>query len=162
VIVHLQQLIAVREARLQAVHVELNQALSALAEVDGELRLVDDELGQIRDQKAAWEGQWQHWLRQDGVLYRGQAYNLRHVSLASWENEVTDRRTKIKELHETMLSEVRRIRTIVLKMQQRIDLLKERLVGLCATQRSRRTDALDTQALEEITFHGWATRQSAH
>jgi hypothetical protein len=158
--IQLQQLIAVRETRLQAAQAELRQALTALAEVEHELGIADDELRQVRDQKALWEGQWQHWLRQDGVLYRGQAYNLRHITLASWEADVLERRTKIKELHQTMLAEVQRVRTIVLKLQQRVDLLRERFTKLNKIRQRRRTDGIDTEALEEITLHGWTTRQS--
>jgi hypothetical protein len=162
VTIQLQQLIAVRETRLQAAQMELSQALTALAEVDRELRIVDDELRQIRDQKALWEGQWQHWLRQDGVLYRGQAYNLRHITLASWEADVLERRTKIEELHQTMLDEVRRVRTIAFKLQQRVDLLREQLAKLNKIRRQRRADRTDTETMEEITLHGWTTRQSVH
>jgi phage shock protein A len=161
-IAQLQQLIAVRETRLRAAQVELGQALTALAEVAGELRLVDDELRQIRDQKALWEGQWQSWLRQDGVLYRGHAYNLRHVSLSSWESDATERWTEIKERYDSREEQAQSIRTTVLKMQQRVDLLKDRLARLCTAQQSHRTNVTDSRALEEMTLHGWAARQSVH
>ena len=126
---HLQTLVSVREAHLRSAQTEFARTAVALAAIDQELTAIDDELRMIDQQRSAWETQWQKWLREDGVLRRGQEYNLYHLRLSAWENEVREQRAEVRERHRAAEDALDAARASMLRNQLRVDLLKRELAA---------------------------------
>ena len=158
---YLQTMLAVREAHLRASEAEFARTAAALAVIDRELAAIDDEQRLIDQQRSAWETQWQQWLREDGVLCRGQEYNLYHLRLSAWESEVRERRAEVRERHRTAADAVNAARSSMLGNQLRADLLKRELVSAKKEWLSRRMGRVESRAIEDLVFHGRIARQAA-
>lgn len=145
----LRTLLAVREAHLATTRSELARRAQALAIVDLELAAVDDELRLIAHQRSAWERGWQSWLREDGMLRRGQEYKLFHLRLAAWENEQREQRAEVDERHRAALAAVAETRAVIVKEQLRVDVLQRELVSMRRRLQLSRVNLIESRAGED-------------
>jgi hypothetical protein len=158
---YLQQMLAVREAHLRSAQAEFARTAAALAVIDQELAAVDDELRLIDQQRSAWETQWQKWLREDGVLCRGQEYNLYHLRLSAWESEVREQRAEVGERHRIAQDAVSAARASMMSNQLRADLLKRELAAAKKKWLAQHMGRIESRAIEDLVFHGRVARQAA-
>jgi hypothetical protein len=139
----LQQLLSVRELRVNRIRSELALASATLAEIADELASINEELEQIAQQRAAWERDWQHWLHQDGVIRHGQDYSLAHTALSAWEQDANHVHRQVSTRHAKALAEVLSIRARLFKAEQLLEVLRQELRAM------QRRDYLHRIALAE-------------
>lgn len=156
----LEKLSALHEAHLHAAQALYARETAVLAAIDQERIDVDGELRLIGDQRAAWETQWQQWLREDGVLRRGQEYNLYHLTLSAWEEEVRERLDEVLERHRAAKEKVDAARAAMLRQQSRLDVLRRELATAKTRWRSQRIGRAESRAIDDLVFHG-RTAQAA-
>lgn len=145
----LQQLLSVRQVRLGALQSSLARQLLLLGEVDAAMAAIDAELAQIAAQRAIWEQQWQHWLREDRVLQHGRDYNLSHVALSAWAGEAAQARAEIAERHRVESAAAQAAREAVMQAQKRVDALAGMLGDARQSQRVRYEALLDSRSQDE-------------
>jgi hypothetical protein len=151
----LRLLVRVRElhlARLEADHQAARQRLEYARQ---QLREVDDELAVLREQRAAWEQQWQHWLQHDGVLCRGQTYNLRHLNLAAWEGDISDRRTQLATARDAAEAAFATALRALQRAQVRISRLRDAAHEANRRHLNRTATHADANRAEETLSHTW-------
>jgi len=156
------QLVSIRELRIAKLETELQAARNALERVGGHLRDIDRERDELRQQSARWERQWQEWLSQDGMLCRGQTYNLRHLNLAAWERDIDERRTEIVAAHEAAEADHAAAREKLHRAQRHVDALKDVLRTLDRQQRLRTAARAEARSTEETCAHDWTLHHGLH
>lgn len=145
----LQQLLSVRELRVNRIRSEFSLAAAALAEIDAELASINEELAQIARQRAAWERDWQHWLHQDRVIRHGQDYNLAHTALSAWEQDANQVHQHVSKRHAQALDEVLAIRARLLKAEQLLEVLRQELRSLQRRDCVRRIALAESRSQDE-------------
>ena len=150
----LTRLLSVREAHLHSAHVQLTRAAAALAVVERERAALDEELQLIADQRSGWERQWQHWLREDGVLCRGQEYNLLHLRLSAWESDTREQRAEVSERYRVSEDAVIAARSSLRKHQLRADQLRRELETATRLTRSRNSARAASRASDDRMLPG--------
>ena len=152
----LQQLLSVRELRVNRIRAEFAVASAALAEIEAELASINEELAQIAQQRAAWERDWQHWLHQDRVIRHGQDYSLAHTALSAWEQDANQVHHQVSNRHAKALSEVLSIRARLLKAEQLLEVLRQELRAMQRRDYARRIALAESRLQDEpreLTVH---------
>ena len=145
----LQQLLRVRELRLDGLRAELARELAALRAVDEELTVAASEVARAALQRTIWEHDWQQWLRHDGVLRHGQDYNLSHVALSAWEQDAREVHDEIAVRREQAAVIVGEVRQRVLQAERRCAALREQLQTLRRQWLARHAALMDSRANDE-------------
>jgi hypothetical protein len=152
----LQQLLSVRELRVNRIRSELALAAAALAEIEDELAGINEELAQIAQQRAAWERDWQHWLHEDRVIRHGQDYSLAHTALSAWEQDANHVHRQVSARHAKALAEVLSIRARLLKAEQLLEVLRQELIATQRREAVRRIALAESRLQDEpreLTVH---------
>lgn len=152
---NLQQLLAIREARLHALRAELVKAVAERAEVDREAAALDSELTQIAEQRRMWEDQWQNWLRDDRILRHGQEYNLYHVTLTAWAEDVQEQRAEVAMRLQAANEQVSIARDALLKAQQRVEVLRREHTARVTRTRAHAVGLVEARMLEDQEASRW-------
>ena len=150
----LTRLLSVREAHLHSAHVQLTRTAAALAVVERERAALDEELRLIATQRSGWERQWQHWLREDGVLCRGQEYNLLHLRLSAWETDTREQHAEVSERYRVAEDAVVAARASLRKHQLRADRLRRELEAASSKLRSRHSALAASRASDDRVLPG--------
>lgn len=141
-ILTLDQLRNVRASRLVALEGDLRAKSAVLREIESEVAACQSELAQARRQRDAWESEWQSWLRDHGVLSRGEEFSRYHVALTAWERDLREQLAEIQVRQRVAADAVESSRRIVLKAQAKLSALSERI------EKSRRS-LIQSRALRE-------------
>jgi len=150
----LTKLLSVREAHLHSAHVQFTRAAAAHAVVERERTALDEELRLIGAQRSGWERQWQHWLRADGVLCRGQEYNLLHLRLTAWESDTRELHAEVSERYRESEAAVVTARTVLRRQQLRVDQLRRELEAAIRITRSRNSARAASRASDDRVLPG--------
>ncbi|MCC5811370.1 MAG: hypothetical protein JJU06_13450 [Ectothiorhodospiraceae bacterium] len=156
----LRELLRIRQLRLRAANARLMQPLARLAEMDRQLTAIGDELGQLQQERAAWDRHWQDWLARDGRVYRGQEHNQRHMQLKALEQDIRERRDEINAQRSELMEEIRSLRAEARQRQNAVDQLGE-LLQEQLRQRQGQLSAIDGRNSEETAATVWRTESSA-
>lgn len=145
----LRLVLKIRQLRLECLRIELSRRLAALFVVDQELSAAAGEVARVAQQRAIWEHEWQQWLHEDGVLRHGQDYNLSHIALSAWEQDVQEIYDEVLARREQAAAEVNEIRQRLLLAEQRCEALQKQLCALERQQVSRRAALIDSRSQDE-------------
>jgi hypothetical protein len=156
-----RQILRIRELRLQALRLDLQTALRDLRTIEEALAALDEEVEQVRSQRAVWNEQWQKWLRSDGVLCRGHTYNLRNLSLAAWEADAMERRVPLANAHAAVSERVDGLRKRAHEAQQRLEIIERTYENIMLRQRNAAEELASCESTDEVTAYDWAQQHRA-
>ncbi len=157
---NLKKLLIVREARMRVAQDELWKPMKTLADVQKELDQLNKELGGLKEQRSVWEKQWQQWMSDDGVLRRGQEYNMHHVKLTALETDIAEAKTKVEEQRDEIQKQVDAARAEVLKAQMGVEALKKEIHKTERRDRIRLENAIESDAADDLNSNTWSRRSS--
>jgi hypothetical protein len=137
---------------------QVKDAAARLAAEEARLRALDEELHNVHEQRRAWEQQWQQWLQNDGVLQRGHFYNLRNLSLAAWEVDVTERREPVVAARASAREDLDRIRSRFRPAYLRLHALDALFRADELRERAMHAEMRQDETLDEVTSHEWVVQ----
>jgi chromosome segregation ATPase len=152
----LDAVLQARHARLLTAESVLAQVLVRLAQVDAEIAGLDGDLGEIARMHAAWEQEWQRWMREDGKPTHGKAHVDQHLHLAAWRTELTEQRDEQRQRRAAIQAEADAARTRIARMHARIELLQQALQRAAAAHHGLRHARQETDAAEALAARAWS------